>query len=49
MENMIVCPECKRKFYVVWVTDVFGPPEYCPMCGVEIDYLKCMEEEENDM
>lgn len=49
MEDMLVCPECDRTFEVVWLNDGLGPPEYCPMCGAEIDYLKCMEEEEDDM
>jgi rRNA maturation endonuclease Nob1 len=49
MEDMLTCTSCGRIFEVVWNNDGLGPPEYCPMCGAEIDYLKCMEEEENDM
>jgi len=36
----IVCPECERRFYVVWWNDGLGAPEYCPMCGAEMDYAE---------
>lgn len=38
MEDMIECPECERRFSVTWLNDGLGSPEYCPMCGAEIDY-----------
>ena len=45
--NNITCPGCGRDFTVVWTNDGLGPPEYCPMCGVEIDYWT-FEEEKNE-
>ena len=41
---MVRCPECERRFDVVWSNDGLGPPEYCPMCGAEIDYSQSEEE-----
>ena len=49
MEDMLTCPSCGRKFEVWWLNDGLGPPEYCPMCGAEWDYIICTEENENDM
>jgi len=49
MEDMLTCPSCGRKCEVWWSNDGLGPPEYCPMCGAEWDYIICTEENENDM
>lgn len=38
MNDEIQCPACERWFTVIWINDGLGPPEYCPMCGEEIDY-----------
>lgn len=49
MEDMIKCPECERWFEVVWLNDGLGPPEYCPMCGVELDYrASAKKDDDND-
>jgi uncharacterized paraquat-inducible protein A len=38
MEDMVQCPECDARFMVVWCNDGYSRPEYCPMCGEEMDY-----------
>ena len=43
MGEGIVCPECDCQFTVIWNT-VEGPPEYCPMCGCEMDYQQVAED-----
>lgn len=43
---MIICPECDVRFEVIWCNDGFSVPEYCPMCGEEIDYQECAEPED---
>lgn len=39
-DDMLRCPDCERIFEVVWLNDVLGPPEYCPMCGTVMDYVQ---------
>lgn len=43
-EDMIECPYCATVFEVAW----FGwqHPEYCPFCGIEMDYETETGEEE---
>ncbi len=44
---MISCPECDATFCVVWNRSYEGEhPEFCPMCGAEIDYAKLGTQEE---
>ena len=38
MDDLVQCPDCGRWFLVVWANDGLGPPEYCPMCGTEINF-----------
>jgi hypothetical protein len=45
-DEMIQCPECDVRFQVVWCNDGWSKPEYCPMCGCEMDYQKAVEAEE---
>lgn len=49
MDEFLQCPVCGRRFEVVWINDGLGPPEYCPMCGSEIDSVVCTEEDDDDM
>jgi len=42
---MIQCYECMVWFEVVWANDGFSRPEFCPMCGEEIDYTECESDE----
>jgi Zn ribbon nucleic-acid-binding protein len=42
-ETGVVCPICDARFYVVWWRDGYSKPEYCPMCGVGLDYAKLSE------
>ena len=37
-DNAVVCPECDVQFMVVWANDGFSLPEFCPFCGVQMDY-----------
>lgn len=38
---MVICPNCEEHFNVIWNRSYEGQaPEYCPMCGAEIDYSK---------
>ncbi len=45
MDSDIQCPECEQWFTVIWNNNVLGGPEYCPMCGAEMDYSKAAEAE----
>ena len=38
MDDLIICPECDAHFDVIWLNNEHGGPEFCPMCGVQIDY-----------
>jgi hypothetical protein len=38
----VQCPSCNCWFSVIWQrTYPEEKPEYCPMCGEEIDYAEC--------
>ena len=45
MEDMIKCPLCEIWFEVIWNYNGIDEPEYCPFCGVEIDYKALIHEE----
>ena len=49
MEDTLVCTACDLIFEVVWNNDGLGPPEYCPMCGSEIDYQRAWRIMNDDM
>lgn len=41
----IICPDCEGRFSVIWSRQFEGQrPEFCPMCGVEIDYAENVSE-----
>lgn len=44
---MVQCPECDIWFEVIWQNNPSGGPEYCPMCGTEMDYAECYKDESN--
>lgn len=33
------CDYCGLNFIVIYSNDGLGPPEYCPRCGEELEYL----------
>ena len=36
-QDMVKCNVCGRWYSVIWSNDGLGPPEYCPMCGCDVD------------
>jgi len=49
MEDDLICPDCDARFYVVWSRQYEGQkPEYCPMCGGEIDYREAWQKAHPD-
>lgn len=40
----VICPGCDARFTVIWTRRYEGDePEFCPMCGDEMDYEECRE------
>ena len=41
----VACPSCDARFTVIYHRTYEGEkPEYCPMCGAEIDYAECVDD-----
>lgn len=45
-DPMVICPECDCRFTVIWCNNGIDRPEYCPMCGAEINYEECVESQD---
>lgn len=39
------CPECDMLFELIWHRG-YETPEYCPFCGLEIDYKELTNEDQ---
>ena len=48
--ELLPCVGCDARFYVVWAyaIETMGGPEYCPFCGMEMDYKSARDQAEGE-